>query len=52
VGGGMGLWVSVATEKNAKIAEVHSIPSLFGHKDLFKTKLFMQVHEKSMEKVF
>jgi hypothetical protein len=42
----------VATEKNAKIAKVHSITSRFGHEDLVKTKLFINVHEKNKDKAF
>ncbi len=42
----------VATEKNAKITEVHSITSRFGHEDLVKTKLFTKVHEKNKGKAF
>ncbi len=40
----------VATEKNAKIAKVHSITSHFGHGDLVKTELFIKVHEKNKGK--
>jgi hypothetical protein len=42
----------VATEKNAKIAEVHSITSHFGHEDSVKTKLFIKVHEKNKDNAF
>jgi hypothetical protein len=42
----------VATEKNVKIAEVHSITSRFGHEDLVKTKLFIEVHEKNKDNAF
>jgi hypothetical protein len=42
--------LSVATEKNVKIAKVHSITSYFGHEDMIKTKLFIKVHEKSKNK--
>jgi hypothetical protein len=42
----------VATEKNAKIAEVHSITSHFEHEDLVKTKLFIKDHEKNKGKAF
>ncbi len=41
----------VATEKNAKIAKVHSITSRFGHEDLVKIKLFIKVHEKTKTKL-
>jgi hypothetical protein len=37
----------VATEKNAKIAEVHSITSRFGHEYLVKIKLFLKVHKRT-----
>jgi hypothetical protein len=40
----------VATEKNAKIAEVNSITLHFGHEDLVKTKLFIKYHEKNKGK--
>jgi hypothetical protein len=43
--------LSVATEKNVKIAEVHSITSYFGHEDMVKTKLCIKVHEKSKNKI-
>ncbi len=39
-------------EKNAKIGEEHSITSRFGHEDLVKTKLFIEVHEKNKGKAF
>jgi hypothetical protein len=42
----------VATEKNAKIAKVHSITSRFGHEALVKIKLFTKVHEKNKDKAF
>jgi hypothetical protein len=42
----------LATEKNEKIAKIHSITSHFGHEDLVKIKLFIEVHEKSMGKAF
>jgi hypothetical protein len=57
VGGGAG-WCEgrgplyVATEKNSKIAEVHSITLHFGHEDLVKTKLFVKIFEKRKGKAF
>jgi hypothetical protein len=43
----------VPTEKNAKIAEIHSITLRFGHhEDLVKTKLFIKDHEKNKNKAF
>ncbi len=42
----------MAPEKNAKIAEVHSITWRFGHEDLVKTKLFIKVIEKNKDKAF
>jgi hypothetical protein len=42
----------VPIEKNAKIAEVHSITSRFGHEDLVKTKLFTKDYEKNKNKAF
>jgi hypothetical protein len=47
-GGGGPLYV--ATEKNVKIVELHSITSRFGCEDLVMTKLCIKVHEKSKEK--
>jgi U3 small nucleolar RNA-associated protein 14 len=55
-GGGWGRWgggpLYVATEKNAKIAKVHSITSRFRHEDLVKIKLFIKVHEKNKDIAF
>jgi hypothetical protein len=51
VGAGCGGTTCVATEKNAKIAKVHSIASRFGHEDLIITKLFVKVCEKSKGKL-
>jgi hypothetical protein len=48
-GPGGGGPLCVATEKNVKIAEVHSITSCFGHEDLVMTKLCIKVCEKSKE---
>ncbi len=41
----------VATEKNAKISEVHSITSYFGHEDLVKTKLFYTFSKRKRAKL-
>ncbi len=46
----MGGPLCVATEKNMKIAEVHSITSRFEHEDLVITKLCIKVHEQSKDK--
>jgi hypothetical protein len=41
----------VATQKNVKIAEIHSIKlCFFGHEDLFITNLCIKVHEKNKDK--
>jgi hypothetical protein len=50
--GSRGGWPLCATEKNAKIAEVHSITSRFGPEDLVNTKVFIKVHEKNKDKAF
>jgi hypothetical protein len=44
--------LSVATEKKAKIADLNSITSCFGHEDLVKTKLFTEVYENNKGKAF
>jgi hypothetical protein len=49
-GGGGSLHVS--TEKNVKIAKVHSITSHFGLEDLVKNKLFIKFDEKIKDKAF
>jgi hypothetical protein len=42
VGGGGGGAHCVATEKNAKIAKLHSIAWNFGQEELVETKLFIK----------
>jgi hypothetical protein len=39
-------------EKNAKIAQAHSIAWGFGQEDLVKTKLFIQISEQKKGKAF
>ncbi len=41
----------VATEKNVKIAKVHSITSCFGHEDVVKTKLFIKFMKRTRTKL-
>jgi len=50
--GGVGGTLCVATEKNAKIAAVHSTAWRFRHEGLVKTKLVVKVCEKSKDKAF
>jgi hypothetical protein len=51
-GGAGGGPLYVASEKNLRIAKVHSITSRFGPDDLVKTKLYIEVHEKNKGKAF
>ncbi len=40
------------TQEKRKFAKVHSITSPFRHEDFVRTKLFLKVCQKSMDKAF